>query len=106
MAVSDNKRLKLLESAVHEFGLENQSDQAIEEMSELTKALIKLRRAQKAGINDPRYIENIKEEMVDVQIMLDQLKIVYGYSQDIEESKLIRLQGKVADSQRGAREYV
>ena len=74
--------LDVLHEAVQRYGVDSQVDMAIEEMSELTKALLKHRRA----INNPKLgilemdsiITNIHEEMADVQIMLDQLYIIFG----------------------------
>ena len=39
------------------------------------------------------------EEMADVQIMLDQLRLIYGQTADIEAAKLLRLQRRVIDAQ-------
>ena len=53
---------------------------AIEEMAELTQALVKHYRKP----DDPETLEHIIEEMADVEIMLHQLKIMYN----IDESKI------------------
>lgn len=39
------------------------------------------------------------DEMADVQIMLDQLKIIYGWDYSRVVAKLVRLQGRIKDEQ-------
>ena len=60
---------------------------AIEEMSELTKALLKDRRAEKSPEtwNYERTRKNIFEEIADVIIMLTQLIMIYGGREEIQE---------------------
>lgn len=57
------------------YGFSAQSDVAVEEMAELTKAIMKFRRSFYMGdeIVSESLIENIAEEIADVQIMLWQL---------------------------------
>ena len=81
--------------AINKYGLSAQTDMAIEEMSELIKALLKSRRIES---HNDRYCgniedvyKNIQEEIVDVEIMLDQLKIMYGYDESIRAYKINRL---------------
>ena len=70
------------------YGFDAQSRQLIEEMAELTVALNKYHRIT----NDMNYvyehnkcIENIKEEIADVYIMLEQMKYLLNiYEDDIE----------------------
>lgn len=83
------ERKAILKDAVNVFGVERQTQKAIEEMSELTKALTKPGTPTQA----------IQEELVDVQIMLEQLKDMYGWDEDIEQRKLIRLRGLIADEE-------
>lgn len=77
----------ILLQAIAEYGAEAQTDMMIEEMSELTKALLKHRRYP----DDEGTIDNIREEMADVQIMLDQMRIIYGYDSQCRTQKLHRL---------------
>ena len=63
-----------------------QSDMLIEEMSELTKAILKHRRNQ-----TQQTLESIREEMADVQIVLDQLYLIYGTCDKYRREKLLRL---------------
>ena len=70
-------------------------DMAVEEMAELTKALCKIKRAQ-AGCEVTAAIGNVVEEMADVQIMLDQLRIIFHRStEEVEEAKLERLKNRL-----------
>lgn len=86
-----DKEVKILMQAVETYGKANQVDKAIEEMSELTKALLKER--QKAGsVND------IIEEMADVSIMLAQLMLIFEAStvwEDYVSFKIKRLEHKL-----------
>ena len=66
---------KLLER----FGSIAQTYVAIEEMAELQKELCKWLRGSEFG-------ENIVEEIADVQIMLDQLKLIFGCSDCVEHT--------------------
>ena len=75
-------KTELLKKAINTYGVQAQKDMMIEEMSELTKAILKERRALKD--RNKKYIDlevargEIKEEIADVQIMLNQMKIIYG----------------------------
>ncbi|MBR4711060.1 MAG: hypothetical protein IKP10_03440 [Clostridia bacterium] len=62
----DSVRKEILTAAVRRYGRGPQRDKAIEELSELIRALARC---------DDR--ENIAEEMADVMIMLDQLEIIF-----------------------------
>ena len=59
----DKKMIETYKKAIEIFGKESQIDMAIEEMSELTKALLKLRRAVKSGEMPLIAFENVNEEM-------------------------------------------
>lgn len=86
------ERSTLLQRAVNTWGRFAQVDMMIEEMSELTKALLKERRVPPlptSGLENA--IANIREEMADVQIVLDQMKLIYGDPESIEAAKLERL---------------
>lgn len=65
-----------LRTIISYYGRDNQKTKAIEEMSELIKAICK---------ND---VDNIEEEIADVSVMLMQLQIIYGFSnEEIERIK-------------------
>ena len=72
-------RRALLDRAITTYGAPAQMDMAVEEMAELTAA-----------------IGNVVEEMADVQIMLDQLRIIFHRStEEVEEAKLERLKNRL-----------
>lgn len=79
-------------AALKTYGRESQVDMMIEEMSELTKALFKIRRGESNGAYF-RYHGNVCEELADVEIMVEQMKILYGEKSVAEwkEAKLKRL---------------
>lgn len=90
----------LYELAVAKFGLESQILMAIEEMSELTKALLKLIRYVDYRQGDGNAIvENINEERADVTIMLKQLEAVFGKNDKMMEKKLVHLKKIVEESE-------
>ena len=94
--MTDSER-EILGLAIERYGAEAQTDMAIEEMSELTKALLKHRRAYKNFKAVPgKYItENVLEEMADVQIMLDQLYMIFGEPIIMRNRKIERLKERL-----------
>lgn len=77
---------KLLNLIIINYGNLSQEDMAIEECSELIKAILKHRRG-KATIAD------LIDEIADVEIMIEQLKIIYacdGYVQNVIQYKIDR----------------
>lgn len=83
-------RQEILEDAVKTFGTAEQQDKLLEEMSELAKAVLKLR-GEKREMMVPYAVSGVREEIADVQIMLDQMKILYGDVENFERDKLKRL---------------
>lgn len=80
-------RETILRAAVAMYGKGPQRDKAIEELSELIRALARCDNA-----------DNVAEEMADVRIMLDQLEIIFGNGQKVarwEVMKLRRLDQRV-----------
>lgn len=73
-------REEILREAIRHYGHGNQRLKAIEELSELIRAL--------ARCDDH---ENIAEEMADVRIMLDQLEIMLNNSGKVCEWELAKL---------------
>ena len=63
-----NEQIATLQDAIDIFGIDKQLDIAIEEMSELTKAIIKYRRYASRET-----YENLCEETADVAIMIEQI---------------------------------
>lgn len=76
--------------AIERFGETAQEDVMIEEMSELTKAIIKNRRKPSEKTRT-----DVLEEMADVQIMLDQMKLIFGDSNEFQAEKIIRLKNRL-----------
>ena len=89
-----NLQLAIEEAAIEIFGKENQKDMMIEEMAELSKELLKERRG---SVNHSA----ILEEMADVEISLDQMKMIYGSCEKIKEKKIIRLEDKIERKKKG-----
>lgn len=89
------ERWTILDRAITTYGAPAQMDMAVEEMAELTKALCKVKRAT-PGANTTAAIANVIEEIADVQIMLDQLRLIFARNTDeVEEDKLRRLLGRL-----------
>lgn len=73
--------------AVRTYGKQSQLVMAMEEMSELTKELSK-------NIRGEKNVSAISEEIADVEIMLEQLKVIYGNRAEVDRvrgEKLERL---------------
>ena len=79
-------------AAITKYGEKNQQMMAIEEMSELTKAICKYWRSP-----TPKTITDILEEMADVEIMLEQLKLMFGDPKEVKETKIHRLFRRVRE---------
>lgn len=76
-------------AAVEVYGKHSQLIMAMEEMAELTKELSK-------NIRGERNITAISEEIADVEIMLEQLKVIFGNRAEVDRKrseKLKRLAG-------------
>jgi UDP-N-acetylmuramyl tripeptide synthase len=77
-------RQQIYKQILSQFGNTMQTIVAIEEMSELQKALAKyLRGLQYHDFAD--ILADIREEIADVQIMLDQLKMIFDDGQTVEK---------------------
>lgn len=92
--ISKDERQSILMAAIDWYGMGSQVDMAIEEMAELTQALCKIKRGWSEEV-----FANIREEIADVQIMLEQMRLIYGQTAEIETAKLVRLQRRVIDAQ-------
>ena len=83
--MTTEERRALLDRAITAYGAPAQIDMAVEEMAELTKALCKVKRAT-PGATTTAAIANVIEEIAGVQIMLDQLRLIFARSTDeVEE---------------------
>lgn len=95
-----DKYADVLCDAIVTYGREAQTDMCIEECSELIKALLKLRRLpleERLAAKGMKALENIQEEIADVQIMLWQIDLMYGYGyvEDQIDKKLNRLKERI-----------
>lgn len=90
-------KINLYEKAIREYGSISQIDICVEEMSELTKALLKHRRAKGDVVKEKKAEGNIKEEMADVSIMLEQMELLFGDYSKEKEKKLARLDKRLAE---------
>ena len=77
---TNNVRREILIAAINHYGVGAQWSKAIEELSELIRAL--------ARADD---IKNIAEEMADVRIMLDQLEIIFHNREQVRKYELEKL---------------
>lgn len=96
---------EIMQCAIAHYGAKSQIDMAIEEMSELTKALLKHRRAEAVtplkvehltAVSNAR--SNMIEEIADVEIMIEQLKIMFHCEEKVQEwkdKKIARLQKRL-----------
>ncbi len=86
-AASAPIRRNTYSEAVRTYGKQSQLVMAMEEMSELTKELSK-------NIRGEKNVSAISEEIADVEIMLEQLKVIYGNRAEVDRvrgEKLDRL---------------
>ena len=91
-------RPEVLQQAIQTYGSLTQTDMVLEEMSELTKAILKLRRACD-GESYQQAKANVYEEMADVIIMLTQLLMMMGGREDVQKAvdeKVKRLASRLA----------
>lgn len=81
--------------ALSRYGVDAQDDIAIEEMSELTKAIIKNRRYKTFAT-----LENLYEELADVYIMLEQIMMSLDKDrvQSYVNSKLEKLNERLGEA--------
>lgn len=102
-----HEELKVLQSAIDHYGEENQLDMAIEEMSELTKAICKYKRAVKERERDICHSTakdvifakgDIVEEIADVYVMLEQLTVIFNCKERVSaiaSEKIRRLKARI-----------
>lgn len=78
----------ICQRAVEAYGKEHQLIICMEEMAELTKELTK-------NLRGRCNLQDISEEVADVEIMLEQVKVIFDLKEEIseaKEAKLLRLQ--------------
>lgn len=84
-------RKKVYQAALRKWGVDLQTMMAVEEMSELTKEICKIKR----GKMD---LDALADEIADVTIMLEQLREIYGLNDavcDHMDAKILRLHSRV-----------
>ena len=88
--MTNEREAKILEGAIAKFGTQAQIAKAVEELNELAAELAR-------HLNGQAKVENIREEMADAFIMLNQMEMIFGDVSDVEIRKLERLEGMVAE---------
>ena len=90
---------KTLQKAINWYGADKQMLIAIEELSELQKAIVKyFRKPTEETKND------ISEEMADVYVMLKQLEIMHKNDTEVQKNidyKIKRLQERIKKEEKG-----
>lgn len=85
---------KICFKAIKKFGEQKQLDIAIEELSELIKAILKTRRENSE--NKAKLIQDVASELADVQIVCFQVQHIFGIENneisEIINSKIDRLE--------------
>ena len=83
-----NNNQEIYKSAITKYGEHTQIDMAIEEMAELTQALSKYKRGKS---------HNVEEEIADVEIMLEQMRLIFDSKKvdEIKQEKIVRLDKRV-----------
>lgn len=91
----------LYKKILEKYGLRTQEDILLEEMSELQKAILKNRRYKLNGNKGGgEYKEMIAEELADVEIVLEQIKMGHGLAIEVSRwrnYKLNYLKGKLEE---------
>lgn len=98
--MTQEREAAILEGSINKWGNTMQITVAIEELSELQKALCKCLRYlgsdhHENGKYPPDVLSSIREEIADVSIMLNQLELIFGDCPEEEIAKLERLEGMV-----------
>lgn len=83
---------EVYKSVIDKYGSDSQLTVAVEELSELTKEICKYKRY---GNN----IDHIAEEIADVEIMLEQLKLIFNCSDSVEAWKTKKIAKVTGDLQ-------
>ena len=85
-------KAEVLEKAVKTYGCMHQTIKAAEELGEL---LVALNKWLGMSENEDYIRDNIKEECADVEIMLSQLKIIFGDWSEWTLYKMDRLEERI-----------
>lgn len=94
------ERIEVIKQAICIYGERKQIDKCVEECAELIQALMKER-----GKTESREwwetVGHVREEIADVQIMLDQMRLIFGGTEDHEAYKLERLEKRLEGAENG-----
>ena len=89
---------EIMQLAIDSYGRVNQVIKTVEELSELSQALCKILTSKFTDDNSEIF-ENIFEEMADVEIMLEQCKMIFYKSEDkinnYKKKKIERLERRL-----------
>lgn len=95
MSIITKEKAKIYQEALNQWGGDAQINMAIEEMAELISALQHYRREKTWG--HLATINDIADEVADVEIMMEQLRFMFGIDSlhlfQIKEKKLNRVKG-------------
>lgn len=95
---------EIMQKAIDTYGVENQMIKTVEELSELSQALCKSivrlnYTKEKTSLEDDlKSVDNIFEEMADVEIMLEQCKIMFQCDKEVsawKNKKIERLERRL-----------
>lgn len=103
--MNEERITKIITRAIDTYGYNAQLKMAIEEMSELTKAICKLWRADTEEEFE-RLLEDVAEETADVTIMVLQVASMAG-SEEVDRimnEKLERLEARLNAKEKGERD--
>lgn len=90
--------------AINTYGVENQMIKTVEELSELSQALCKsivrlnYTKGKTSLEDDLKSVDNIFEEIADVEIMLEQCKIMFQCDKEVnkwKQKKIERLERRL-----------
>lgn len=90
------EQLRHLGAIVEIYGSDHQQDKAIEECSELIQAICKYKECLD-------HVENIVDEIADVEIMLNQLKIIFDCTKEVEERIQFKINRQLERIKKGER---
>jgi NTP pyrophosphatase (non-canonical NTP hydrolase) len=96
----NKQELKIMKQAIEKYGVNNQMAKVQEECAELIQAISKLKRSGNSdhpGRTAKAAMNKLYEEVADVQIMLDQIKLMYPSNayDTIRTEKLARLEKRM-----------
>lgn len=87
--IVENPRTGIYVNAIKKWGVTAQLDMVIEECSGLIKAIQKFKRVKEKDDEDLA-IQNIQEEVADVEIMIDQMRVMFS-DKDIDAHKAFKI---------------